>query len=131
MNDMGELAAPVIYNGVMYVDQRQVDVCIDIDTGRQIWRTPVEIDPGVHAWRHAINRGAPAIYNGKLFRVTIDNHLVALDMKTGKEMWKQKFADWRRRLLRHWRTNRRQRRFDFRHGGRRVHDARIPRWLGS
>ena len=26
MNDMGELAAPTIYNGVMYVDQRQVDV---------------------------------------------------------------------------------------------------------
>jgi alcohol dehydrogenase (cytochrome c) len=27
--------------------------------------------------------------------VTIDSHLVALDMKTGKQIWKQKFADWR------------------------------------
>ena len=33
------------------------------------------------------------IYNGKLFRVTFDNHLVALDMKTGDEVWNQKFAD--------------------------------------
>jgi hypothetical protein len=32
----------------------------------------------------AIYRGAPAIYNGKLFRVTADNHLVALEMKTGR-----------------------------------------------
>jgi alcohol dehydrogenase (cytochrome c) len=27
--------------------------------------------------------------------VTIDNHVVALDQKTGKVVWKQKFADWR------------------------------------
>ncbi len=44
---------------------------------------------------NAFTRGAPTIYNGKLFRVTIDNHLVALDMKTGKQLWKQKFADWK------------------------------------
>ena len=27
--------------------------------------------------------------------MTIDNHVLALDMKTGKQMWNQKFADWR------------------------------------
>ena len=42
----------------------------------------------------AINRGAATIYNGRLFRVTIDNHLLALDMKSGKVLWDQKFADW-------------------------------------
>ena len=35
----------------------------------------------------------PTIYNGKVFRVTIDNHILALDMETGKELWNQKFAD--------------------------------------
>jgi alcohol dehydrogenase (cytochrome c) len=40
-------------------------------------------------------RGGATIYNGKLFRETIDCHLVALDMKTGKEIWKQKFADYK------------------------------------
>jgi alcohol dehydrogenase (cytochrome c) len=63
-----------------------------VETGRQIWRTPVELEPGVT--RAAITRGAATIYNGKLFRVTIDNHLVALDMKTGKQVWNQRFADW-------------------------------------
>ncbi|HEV8416173.1 MAG TPA: PQQ-dependent dehydrogenase, methanol/ethanol family [Bryobacteraceae bacterium] len=91
MNDQGELAAPAIYNGVMYVINGKWTFAIDVETGRQIWRTPVELEPGIQ--RAAINRGAPAIYNGKLFRVTIDNHVLALDMATGKEIWNQKFAD--------------------------------------
>jgi alcohol dehydrogenase (cytochrome c) len=91
MNDQGELAQPTVYNGVMYVVNGKWSFAIDVETGRQIWRTPVELEPGVT--RAAINRGAATIYNGKLFRVTIDNHIVALDMKTGKEVWNQKFAD--------------------------------------
>ena len=52
---------------------------------------PSKLEPGnEHA---AFNRGAATIYNGKLFRVTVDNHILALDMKTGKEIWNQKFAD--------------------------------------
>jgi len=91
MNDMGELAAPTIYNGVMYVINGKWTFAIDVETGRQIWRTPVEIEPEVR--RAAITRGAATIYNGKLFRVTIDNHVLALDMKTGTQLWNQKFAD--------------------------------------
>ena len=82
MNDQGELATPVIYNGVVYVINGKWTFAIDLETGHQIWRTPVVLEPGIT--RAQFNRGAPAIYNGKLFRVTIDNHLVALDMKTGE-----------------------------------------------
>jgi alcohol dehydrogenase (cytochrome c) len=91
MNDQGELAAPTVYNGVMYLVNGKWSFAIDVETGRQIWRTPVELESGVT--RSAYNRGAATIYNGKLFRVTVDNHLVALDMKTGKELWNQRFAD--------------------------------------
>ena len=95
MNDLGELSAPTIYDGVMYVVNGKWSFAIDVETGRQIWRTPVDVDPGVQrvAIFGAINRGAATIYNGKLFRVTIDNHLVALDMKTGTVVWNQTFAD--------------------------------------
>ena len=93
MNEQGELAAPVIYDGVMYVINGRWTFALDVATGKQIWRTPTEIEPGVT--RAPFNRGAPAIYNGKLFRVTVDNHLVALDMKTGKQLWNQKYADWK------------------------------------
>jgi alcohol dehydrogenase (cytochrome c) len=91
MNDQGELAQPTIYNGVMYVINGKWTFAIDVDTGAQIWRTPVRLEPGVQ--RAAFNRGSATIYNGKLFRVTVDNHLVALDMRTGEELWNQKFAD--------------------------------------
>src|SRR5262245_16708424 len=91
MNDQGELAAPTIYNGVMYIVNGKWTFAIDVETGRQIWRTPTEIESGIT--RAAFNRGAATIYNGKVFRVTIDNHVLALDMKTGKPLWNQKFAD--------------------------------------
>src|SRR3984893_17588473 len=41
MNDQGELAAPTIYNGVMYVVNGKWTFAIDVETGREIWRTPV------------------------------------------------------------------------------------------
>src|ERR1700692_2319591 len=91
MNDWGELAAPAVYNGVIYAINGKWTFAIDVETGRQIWRTAVVAEPGVD--RHGITRGAPVLYNGKLFRVTVDNHVVALDMKTGKQVWKQKFAE--------------------------------------
>lgn len=97
MNDAGELAAPTIYDGVMYVINGKWTFAIDVETGRQIWRTPVEMDPGVMrvGLFGPITRGAATIYNGKLFRITLDNHLIALDMKTGKALWDQVFADWK------------------------------------
>ena len=91
MNDLGELAAPTIYNGVMYAINGKWTFALDVETGRQIWRTPVRLEAGIT--RPAFHRGAATIYNGKLFRVTIDNHVLALDMKTGEELWNQKFAD--------------------------------------
>jgi alcohol dehydrogenase (cytochrome c) len=92
MNDQGELAQPTVYNGVMYVINGKWSFAIDVDTGKQIWRTPVKLDPGTPQ-RLNYTRGAATIFNGKLFRVTLDNHVLALDMKSGTEVWNQKFAD--------------------------------------
>ena len=93
MNELGELAQPTIYNGVMYVINGKWSFAIDVETGRQIWRTPVKLEPGIkHA---AFNRGGATIYKDKLFRITVDNHVLALDTKTGKEVWNQRFADWK------------------------------------
>ena len=43
-NDMGDLSQPTVYNGVMYVVNGNWTVAIDVATGRQIWRTPVQYD---------------------------------------------------------------------------------------
>ena len=51
MNDMGELASPTVYDGVMYVINGKWTFALDVATGRQIWRTPVEFETST--------RGAP------------------------------------------------------------------------
>jgi alcohol dehydrogenase (cytochrome c) len=96
-NDMGEHAQPTIYNGVMYVVNGNWTFAIDVATGRQIWRTPVQYDRAALrvAGSGALMRGPATIYEGKLFRQTLDAHVMALDMKTGKQLWKEKYADFK------------------------------------
>lgn len=92
----GEQAQPLVYNGVMYVTNAKWTAAINVETGRQVWRTAEEWDPETPrvVCCGISNKGA-AIYNGKLFRLTLDAHVRALDLKTGKPVWKQKFAEWK------------------------------------
>src|SRR5689334_12588093 len=95
-NLLGEQAQPLIYDGVMYVTNAMWTFAIDVATGKQLWRTEVGYDaetPRVVCC--GVSNKGPAIYNGKLFRTTLDANVVALDMKTGKQVWKQKFAEWK------------------------------------
>ena len=96
MNDLGERAAPTFHDGVLYAINAKWTFAIDAETGYQIWRTPVRLEEGAQRAIHSTAvRGAATIYNGKLFRTTADNHLLALDLETGRELWNQRFADWR------------------------------------
>src|SRR5262249_55685527 len=62
MNDWGELSAPAIYNGVIYTINGKWTFAIDVETGRQLWRIPVEPQPrGV---RRGNTRGRPGLYKG-------------------------------------------------------------------
>lgn len=95
-NLLGEQAQPLVYNGVMYVTNALWTFAIDVGTGKQIWRTQVSYDTDVpRVVCCGVSNKGPAIFNGKLFRVTLDAHVVALDLKTGKEVWKEKFAEWK------------------------------------
>jgi alcohol dehydrogenase (cytochrome c) len=69
-------------------------MAVDVKTGKQIWKTKVEYPaetPRIVCCG-IINRGA-AIYDGKIFRTTLDANVIALDAKTGKELWREKAAD--------------------------------------
>ncbi|MEI7681942.1 MAG: PQQ-dependent dehydrogenase, methanol/ethanol family, partial [Betaproteobacteria bacterium] len=44
-SNYGEQGQPLVYNGVMYVANADNTVAVDIETGKQLWRTPVEWDP--------------------------------------------------------------------------------------
>jgi alcohol dehydrogenase (cytochrome c) len=97
MNDLGETAQPTVYNGVMYAINAKWTFAIDVATGRQLWRTAAEWAPeaAAQACCGVLSRGSATIYDGKLFRITLDSHVLALDMKTGKQLWKQKFAEYK------------------------------------
>jgi alcohol dehydrogenase (cytochrome c) len=92
----GEQGQPLVYNGVLYATNAEFTVAIDVATGRQIWRTPVEFDPATpRVVCCGVSNKGPAIYNGKVFRGTLDAHVVAYDQKTGKQVWKEKVVEWK------------------------------------
>jgi alcohol dehydrogenase (cytochrome c) len=95
-NDWGEQAQPIVYNGVMYVTNARHTVAIDVATGKQIWRQTLDWPPETPrvVCCGVSNKGA-AIYDGKIFRTTLDAHVIAYDAKSGKELWKSKAAEWR------------------------------------
>jgi alcohol dehydrogenase (cytochrome c) len=92
----GQESFPLIYDGMMYVTTHNSTVALDPVTGKQIWKTIVEYPaetPRV-ACCGIVNRGA-AIYEGKLFRTTLDAYVTALDAKTGEELWKTNSIDFK------------------------------------
>jgi alcohol dehydrogenase (cytochrome c) len=90
----GEESQALIKDGVMYVTSHDKTVAVDALTGKEIWKTLIEYAPETTrvVCCGIVNRGA-AVYQGMLFRTTLDARVVALDMKTGKEVWNVKSAD--------------------------------------
>jgi alcohol dehydrogenase (cytochrome c) len=95
-NNWGEQAQPIVYNGVMYVTNARATIAIDVATGKQIWKQALDWPPETPrvVCCGVSNKGA-AIYNGKVFRTTLDAHVIAYDAKDGKELWKSKAAEWK------------------------------------
>jgi alcohol dehydrogenase (cytochrome c) len=95
-NPQGQESQPIVYDGVMYVTTHTSTVAVDALTGKQIWKNEIEYAPDVFkmACCGLLNRGA-AILNGKLYRGTLDSHLLALDAKTGKQLWKVQVIDYK------------------------------------
>jgi alcohol dehydrogenase (cytochrome c) len=93
-DDRSEESQPLVYQGVIYVTSHNATMAVDAKTGKQLWKTKVEYPaetPRIVCCG-IINRGA-ALFDGKVFRTTLDANVIALDAKTGKELWRQKAAD--------------------------------------
>jgi len=94
-NSQSHESQPIVHDGVMFVTTHDATVAINPLTGKQIWKTAVELPQDVfkYACCGILNRGV-AVYDGKVYRTTLDAHVVALDAKTGKQLWKSKAADY-------------------------------------
>jgi len=81
-------STPLVVNGVMYFTVPDHVWAIDARTGRQIWHYSWLSQGGDHIG----NRGVGILGNW-LFFETPDCHLVSLDLREGKERWRQKICD--------------------------------------
>ncbi len=90
----GQQSHPLVKDGVIYITDHAKTVALDALTGKQIWKSVIEYAPETTrvVCCGIVNRGA-AIFEGKLFRTTLDASVIALDPKTGKELWRTKSAD--------------------------------------
>ena len=89
-------ATPLVKDGIMYVVTGNDDVfALNAKTGENLWERWSGIDQKISTvccgW---LNRGL-AMGEGMLFLGQLDANVVALDIKTGKEVWKTPIEDWR------------------------------------
>jgi glucose dehydrogenase len=94
----GHEAAPLVVNDTMYVVTPWPNILYALDLtqpgGPLKWKyepQPVRAAQGM-ACCDVVNRGA-AYADGKIFYNTLDNHTVAVDANTGREVWKTKVGD--------------------------------------
>jgi alcohol dehydrogenase (cytochrome c) len=91
----GLQSTPLAIDGVLYYSGSYSRVyALDGATGRTIWAFAPELDEELVAKQtHSpYNRGI-AIGQGNLYVGTVDGRLIALDLKTGKQVWDTKLLD--------------------------------------
>ena len=85
-------ATPVVVDGVMYTTQAPSDViALDATTGRVFWTFSANVKAESRTCCGRVNRGI-AILGDNVFVGTIDGRLIALDARTGKQVWKVQVA---------------------------------------
>ncbi len=89
-NDIALVSTPLVVDGILYFTGTMNRVrAVDATNGRQIWAFDPEVakhlgkerKPG---WTHS--RGL-SYYNGKIYTATWEGRLIALDAKTGRQIW--------------------------------------------
>ncbi len=87
---------PLVVDGVMYTIQSPNDViALDAATGKVIWQYAHKPAEGTrNPCCGNLTRGV-AILGDKLFLASLDAKMIALDAKTGKELWTTEVADYK------------------------------------
>ncbi len=85
---------PVVASGIMYVAGINECYALDAGSGRQIWRYRRARTPGLSTGGNA-NRGV-AVAGDRVFMVTDNAHIIALNRFTGDLQWDTELDDWRK-----------------------------------
>ncbi len=86
-------ATPLVVDGIMYTTQAPNDVvALDAKTGRVFWMYRYTLPSEIRVCCGQVNRGL-AMLGDTLFMGTVDAHLIAIDAKSGRPIWKTKVAE--------------------------------------
>lgn len=89
-------AVPLVQDGVIYVTgPEDIAWAIDARTGRQIWRYRRDVVNGIIACCGRVNRGF-GMLGDRLFKTTLDAHVVAISMKSGAVLWDSVMENYRK-----------------------------------
>jgi len=89
-------STPLVLDGVIYVTgPLDTGWAIDARTGRQIWRYRRDLPGGLIACCGLVNRGF-GVLGDRLFKTTLDAHVVAIRRKTGTVEWDTSMVDYKR-----------------------------------
>jgi quinohemoprotein ethanol dehydrogenase len=86
----GQEATPLVIDGVIYASGPWGSaIAVDARTGNERWRYDPEVDGSYNrkACCDVVSRGLQ-VWKGKVYVATLDGHLVALDARSGKQLWK-------------------------------------------
>jgi len=91
-------STPVVVGDTLYVTSSHGPkhvFAVDARTGTIRWRYAPEVPAGIDQFACCdVNNRGVAYANGKVFVGRLDGHLVALDAKTGDEVWKSQIVDY-------------------------------------
>ena len=95
-NSANASSQPLVIDGIIYLTTHSHTMAVDAISGRIQWKTPIELPADINGYLCCgiHSRGAAAL-DGVLYRTTIDAHIVAINMKDGKQLWKSKAADYK------------------------------------
>ncbi|MCI2419747.1 PQQ-dependent dehydrogenase, methanol/ethanol family [Saccharopolyspora sp. K220] len=86
-------AAPIVVDGVMFLSGWDGWLwALDAKTGQELWRYKHAVPYDVSLCCGNVNRGV-AVAKGKVFMVTGNAHLLALDATNGKRVWDKTYGD--------------------------------------
>ncbi len=87
---------PLVIDGTMYVATHTHTIAIDALSGRQKWKTAIELPPDIAGYLCCgIHTRGMAALDGVLYRTSIDAHVMAISMADGKTLWNQKAAEYK------------------------------------
>jgi alcohol dehydrogenase (cytochrome c) len=85
---------PLVVDGIMYLTRPENDVfALDAATGRVMWAYSHKNPERTYNCCGRVNRGL-AIQGNRLFMNTLDMHVIAIDARSGRELWKTEMADY-------------------------------------